>query len=447
MRKLIVIGDDLYVRSFVQSGAFAAIDGDETYFVGAGSMQKLAELEQHPNYVGAVDDPPLRYERYARIRAILVAAYRFRSRTLRLKTRQLAWKTRLDLKVHALPGIRKRTIDALLDEIGLNDDFQRVLRDVRPDVVIAPTAGTDVLVIDAVRGARAEGVPSMLLINGWDNLSSKTTFSVRPDYLGVWGEQSVEHAVRIHGMPRDRVFPIGVPTFQQYFGFDPAEQPSPYPFRYVLFSGCALPFDELTALRELDRVVEEMGDDRLKIVYRPHPWRQPRACPDLFREEDFRHVVIDAQVRDAYYEAARQGRTLGPAEILPSLDYYPSLIGHAQFVVSPLSTMLVEAALLERPVLVIAYDDFVHDMPPSLVAKFDHFAGIEEIDGFSFCRRLDQLGEAFERMPPARHGSLRDQVREWLFFDDDSYAVRLARLIDELFPSRRSVVSAGAPHD
>jgi hypothetical protein len=204
----------------------------------------------------------------------------------------------------------------------------------------------------------------------------------------------------------------------------------------VLFAGCYAPFDELTALRSLERAIDEAGLE-LKVVYRPHPHRRGRRRPDRFDEREFEHVVLDPELRDLYArafqdfegDASRKPR-------LPGLDSYPSLFEHAEFVICPLSTMIVEAAVFERRVLVIAYDDGIHPNSPAEVVGYDHFEGIDAIEGFELCRDPDRLAPLFlalargDRTPPR---SLREQIGWWLHWDSEStYGERLAGAIAEI---------------
>jgi hypothetical protein len=277
------------------------------------------------------------------------------------------------------------------------------------------------MVWDAIRAARRQRIPSLLLIHNWDNLSSKGAFAVRPDWLGVWGDQAVEHAVRIHGFPRERVRKLGAPSLDPYFHHVPGSTESPFPFRYALFAGCYAPFDERSALIELDREIETRNLD-LTIVYRPHPHRRPRKTPDLVEDGEFRHVVIDPQMREIYADS-RAEYQLGARRaqpLLPPLDYYPALFEHAEFVICPLSTMIVEAAAFERRVLVVDYE---------------HFEGIDRINGFHLARTssdLPRLMVELERGEGHPQTPLREQIRWWLHHDERTYAERLADLVEEV---------------
>jgi len=436
MRIAVVIAADLYIRSFVTTGALdeLAAEHELAWLAGPGLTQ-VDEIRSRPGFAGILTADERRQRVYDWIRPILMMVNRSRSSSMAIKIGSMARSDWIKTWVQALPGVRQLLIRRRLRGIGPNREVREALERLRPDLVIAPTAGTDALVSDVIREAAALDVPSLALINGWDNVSSKMTFATPPDFMGVWGDQSVDQAVRIHGLSRDHVAALGVPTFERYFSFDPEQTASPYPWRYVLFAGCAIAFDERTALRALDDALTAQGEEDVKIVYRPHPWRHVRKTDDMVREEDFRHVVIDRQVRAQYHAAAGRDEPVGPDEFLPSLDYYPALVGHAEFVVCPLSTMVVESAILERRVLVLTYDDLVHDLPPNVIARFAHFQGIEDIDGFQTVDRLEALGPSFVAMferPAGR--SLREQIKPWLFHDERSYGTRLRALVRRIAP-------------
>ena len=440
MRKLIVIGADNYVRNFVEAGAFDAIEDEETYYVAGARGVIHPETEEvlagRSNYLGRIPDSPRRAFPYKKLQLLLLSALRDRATTIREKVRLLPWHQRLRYRISSHPLLRERLTRRYLRQAGLNTPLHELMQSVQPDLVIAPSGGIDHFVTDALRSARELGIPSLVLVFNWDNLSSKGAFAIKPDYLAVWGEQSVEHAVDIHGFERERVRILGVPTFDSYFHHTPGSTTSPFPFRYALFAGCYAPFDEASAVELLDRTIEEHGLD-LKVVYRPHPHRRPRRRPDRVDEKRLRHVVVDPQVRDLYEASfGEYGRGAPRSKPrYPALDYYPALLENAEFTVCPLSTMIVESAIFERRVIVIAYDDGIHANSPALVVNYDHFEGIDRVDGFELCRTAGELPQLFHQLaatghPPAK--PLREQITWWLHHDDSTYANRLARLIEEL---------------
>jgi hypothetical protein len=306
-------------------------------------------------------------------------------------------------------------------------------------VGVIPTSGLDVLGMDATAACKRLGIPSVHVINGWDNLSSKIVFPVKPDYLCVWGEQSKGFATSVHGIDPVRVYEVGSPQFDAYAQVKEAIAHGMvlerhYPFDHVLFAGCAVAFDEISALKVLDEAIER-EHLATTIVYRPHPWRLPRSCPDDFYAVGFKHVVMDAQAVLTYLLSKVRG-TMDPAGALPSLDYYPSLLHHARFVVCPLSTMMLEALYFGKDVLSIEYDDLVHLTSPRNLRRYDHFEGIDGVQGVFPCGSISHLGDIFtflhrRNASPVDKDKLSMQLQHYIHSDATPYAERLHRAVVE----------------
>ena len=142
---------------------------------------------------------------------------------------------------------------------------------------------------------------------------------------------------------------------------------------------------------------------------------------------------MDHQLREAYDKQLVGGRVLSK-DWLPDLEYYPSLIGHAEFVVATLSTMIVEAGLLDQRVLILAYDDGTHTVSEDTRMQFDHLDGVDRIAGFTVAHsrgEMERLVVEFLASPKAS-GSIREQMRQWLYFDEQCYAERLNELVSTM---------------
>jgi hypothetical protein len=435
MKKLIVIAEEQYVRNLVSAGAFDRL-GDDTYYV-SGGLRDPGPLEATGRYLGPIEGSAERRADYMRLRRLLLASYRFRSRTQRIKLRFMPLLQRMLLKFSSLPGPRQLLVRRYLRRTGINPQLHAIMSELRPELVIAPSGGTDNLVIDAIRSARALGITSAVLVYNWDNLSSKGTFAVEPDYFGVVGPQSVDHAWRIHRIPAERMRVLGGPYIDHYFHREKEATSPPFPFRYVLFAGCYMPFDELTSLERLEAAIEEHGLD-LKVVYRPHPQRRRRKRPDFVDERRFEHVVLDPQVRDLYLHSFDHDPQ-APSPPLPTLDYYPALLEHSEFVICPLSTMILESAIFERRVIVIAYHDGLHQDSPGVVVAYDHFQGMDRLEGLEMCRKAEDLVPLFldlaRREEPLRR-SLRAQVDQWIYHDERPYSERLEVFVRDIAAER-----------
>lgn len=308
----------------------------------------------------------------------------------------------------------------------------------KPDLVLLPSNAFDPIGNDVSRICKSLNIKSLFLIDNWDNLSSKTVFFFKPDFIGVWGEQSKEHAIKIHDFPSEDVFIIGTPRFDNYLNTKFEKLKSHFSFQYVLFVGCAIPFDETSALKKLDEEITNHHNiyNNLKVIYRPHPWRQNRIKEKPFIQSDFTNVIMDPQLSNAYFN--RTENIEAGSGFQPDINYYPSLLKNAKFVIGPLTTMLIESLILKNPTLAFAYNDHVHFTSPHNALKyFIHFKNLESIQSLSFCKDLALFSSEFRRMYrmqsiSANKSNGNIEINYYIDISAPHYSEKLDQLINKL---------------
>lgn len=498
LKKLIIINSDVYIRNYLKTDALSAIEDENLYYLATDDVTVREPLEAKPNFLGYFHYAPEVFEQHLFLSHVLMLRYQDRSVTfgwranrqldhirkplshealsktrtyqdceklLSLLPKQVAQtlsfqisraikflkmppqsKSYLSMLLYGRPGLAELYAKWFDWRVKPNAQLRQKLKEIQPDVVLLPSSAIDPLGNDLARLQRELNYKTFYLIDNWDNLSSKSVFLYQPDYLGVWGQQSVEHAQEIHQIQPNRVFKLGTPRVEDYFEavqrmLAQGEKPdSPYEFPYALYLGCSIPFDELTSLHLLDRELVQINQYReqpLKLIYRPHPLRNKRQCPDVFRAEDFEHVILDRQIEEHYYQSEYfTWRQKGVYQ--PALDYYPRLLANAELAIGPLTTMLVETAIFRKKVLAIAYDDGIHVTTPKNALKYyRHFEGLTEIPGMLFCHDQDSLGEVFHqiyRTPDAEiDWSLQaEKINYYLYHDDRRYPERLKAAVEQI---------------
>jgi len=108
--------------------------------------------------------------------------------------------------------------------------------------------------------------------------------------------------------------------------------------------------------------------------------------------------MLDPQVADNYYNEKRKGSESSSSPNFPALKYYPSLINHALFMISPMSSMTFEAALFDVPSLILAHNDGYHAIPCSLQAQYKHFEGGKDVPGWFFVKTFDEVKYTFKML-------------------------------------------------
>lgn len=448
MRLLLVLSSPLYGRNYLESDALSALDGIDVRVVAHASLAGQARVTGHPGFVGTFDLDPALVARHNHIFTLNTWRHRRRSKTFRYRFTRLygafsqpgaSWLGRVRrvltgalYQVGGSPPLFPLVTGALQALTPPNAQLRAYLEDLRPDVVVVPTGLMDSVAMDVVRLCRDGPSRTLLLVDNWDGMSSKTVMWARPDFVGAWGEQSRQHAVAIHGMAPERTFAIGTPRFSDYFREPDPTLPPLYDFPFLLFTGSAIPFDELSALQALEREFDAHPEiyGALKILYRPHPWRQKRSCPDRFRREDFRHVVMDRQMAANYEDP--QG-----VKFQPDLEYYQRLLYEARLVIGPPTSMIVEALLCGTRVLTLAYDDGVHyESPNKSLANYMNLDGVERMAGHVLVRQKEETtalarGMVADPHPPGR-GEMRASLEYFFCQTPGTYPERLRQAAERI---------------
>ena len=76
--------------------------------------------------------------------------------------------------------------------------------------------------MEYTKAAHSLNIPAIGALLSWDNLTSKGTYNVIPDYLFVWNQNLVEEAVQIHDFEPQQVFVSGAAVYDPWFDLSPS---------------------------------------------------------------------------------------------------------------------------------------------------------------------------------------------------------------------------------
>ncbi|MBI3899058.1 MAG: hypothetical protein HY308_12290 [Gammaproteobacteria bacterium] len=303
------------------------------------------------------------------------------------------------------------------------------LKTLRPDLIIVPGSALDSYSHMVLRSAQRLGIRSAMIISHWDYFSKKGLLRVAPDRIYVWGDDMASLAVGRNGVDRNAVCVVGAPQFEKYRQLRLEMQDEyrcalgyPRDGVLVLFAGTAVPYDELSVLRELSEIAAQPRFAGCRIVYRPHPRAWERRSVESVDPKSLANVLLDvATAVDATSDA-----------------HYLALIGAVNGVASPFSTMILEGAIAGKPAFCISFSDNVNDWNFAEANNTEHIQAIMGRSWLTVCTQRRQLREQFENYLIALHnGDTTDKVRReagrTIHFDDRSYAQRLLEQIEADF--------------
>ena len=223
-RILIFIEVDVVVRHFVFSGAFNKLA--ETFDVTFVYPEKGNKRMQNVD-LGKIDLPgdkirlPIPNARY-RVWKWLYLLHQVsakkgeQSKAIRaLHLRNLGPKAALLFSCLALPVVSKLVEWLFRAWLKLNQNHEMVqlLTDRKPNLIIHPCVLEGSYINDLTYYSKALNIPLAVIMNSWDNPSTKRSMVGYPDWLLVWGEQTRRHALEFIGMPEQRVLSFGAAQF------------------------------------------------------------------------------------------------------------------------------------------------------------------------------------------------------------------------------------------
>ena len=232
-----------------------------------------------------------------------------------------------------------------------------------PDLVVAGTPGWR---MDRylLREARARGIPTAAGIVGWDNPSSYSIPGSRVDHVTCWSEIQKEELVLGSDWRPEQVHVGGIPSYDGYFrkqwlmprdeyfrmhGLDPTRKLLSYACSFVSFS------PNLQNIEALARLVASSTlRQPCQLLIRLHPnhfWDV-----DLFVEERERIRRLAREVPHVH--------VVDPVPLGGELGYYSgedmpekaSMLAHSDVFLTVYSTMVVEAAVHDRPIVSACID-------------------------------------------------------------------------------------------
>lgn len=444
MRILAVIDDDMYYRNFIVSGAFNSLFKKSDFKISiSDKVNQFTDTINKHQYTKNYFQSKRNKNLIKVFNQIAMRALRDKSTTLDLKIRKSKYslKDRLVYGFFSLPLIFDLTKKIFVRKLEPNQSLEKVIQNFKPSLVLIPISGYESTSIELIMLSKKYNFKTFFLTNGWDNVSSKGILLALPDYLGVWGEQSLEHARDIQGIDEKKCFLLGCARYEYYF-LPKYSQRKLFSYKYAVFAGSQTAHEEIKPLKRLDEILSKLKLKNFKIIYRPHPNREKRQGEDLFNQKEFRHVIIDPQVARDYYRNKELGLEISTSQNFPDIGYNPSLLKHAQFVISPLSSLIIEAAIYDVPSLILANQDDENPMSPRDHAQWTHFQGTQDVEGWFFGYTTKEVEKLFKNMlqslkddkPRKRlyKGRLSSSTRKFLFNDGRLYTDRLLDAIKSI---------------
>jgi hypothetical protein len=248
------------------------------------------------------------------------------------------------------------------------------VREQRPDlVIVTPLVEPGSPQSIYLRAARRLGIRTALCVYSWDNLTNKGLVHDPLDLVTVWNDAMRDEAVRLHGIPAERVVVTGAAAYDHWFAWKPSATRAEFcgragldpskPFLLYLCSSKFIAPDELPFVRRWIGDVRA-ASSRLRevgVLVRPHP-------QNLLQWQD-------ADLGDLPNVAVWPRAAGNPVDGESRAAYFDS-IHHSAAVVGVNTSAQIESAIVGRGVYTLLAPEFAETQEGTL-----HFRHLQQVNG------------------------------------------------------------------
>ncbi len=323
-------------------------------------------------------------------------------------------------------------------KIGFNNSLNAQIKKHKLSLIIHPTVLDGDLVSDLIELGNRNNIPTLLLMNSWDNCTSRAFTSGRPSKYLVWGDLTKKYASENLNLPLKSIDKIGCAQFEIYknkaiiskknyrkkLGIKENEF-------LICYAGSNIGIDETKHLEIVDKEISQ-NNSKIKILYRPHPWKKIHNNEISFFKKKFRNVKMD------YYSINRYKNLFSkkPKKIpISTVDYKQTniVIKSIDAALVPMSTFAIECAINKVPISLYVPKD-KKEFSSDVIIESDYFQFL-----INALKPILCLGEKnlFNCIKKLKKFSFKDKdlnrINKLVLKSNISYKVRLFNYIEEFF--------------
>ena len=265
------------------------------------------------------------------------------------------------------------------------------------------TGGFGNFTISLINILKKKKINLSVIYPGMDNIYNKVPMYYAPKKIFVWGIHMKKFAQNIY---KTKVISIGVPQYQNYHHFLYNKNKNLLirenrkflnrihnlddQKKIILYAGPVHPYDETL---DLDIISETLNKNKLneqyQILFRPHPHRKFIKA-DSFFDKKYNNIKLDTTVSINYKKSLKQSNTY--LDHMTDPDYFIKLLPSVDLIISPLSTLVLEAAIFNKPCVVIGYGGLKNKYLKEAL-QWGHFESIKNKRWFFIASNKRELSE------------------------------------------------------
>jgi len=305
----------------------------------------------------------------------------------------------------------QRWEDALTPSLG-----EKYFEQYKPDLVFYATIYSRDLCLEV--GAKQRGIKTAAFILSWDNPTTKGPFPVRPDRVVLWNDILRQELMTYHHFESSELCVAGVPQFDIYTDRSPYQTRADFLKKWMLDPAKKLityttgtpgtaPFDHEIVHLLYQKMQSGAFKQPCQLLVRLHPKDVIDVYKDLENKTD---LVIQLPGR-----RAKTNDSWNPTRE----DMYglAELMSYSDVVVNIASTITIDAAAFDTPIVNVAFDGFKPkplDQSCRRYYDYEHYKRLVQTGGFKISYSIDDLVKHIQEYlnDPSLDSAGRARIRE-----------------------------------
>jgi hypothetical protein len=245
------------------------------------------------------------------------------------------------------------------------EEASTLLSNLNPDLIVS-TRPVDDMEVELLRAAEILGIPKVMYILSWDNITSKGFFPVLADHYLTWGPVMNDELAEYYQVAGHRIYNKGVTHFDIHAMIRAGSIPPPAdlfakigldrrrPYLFFTMSASYYAPNEIDIIEALAGKVQEdyFGCD-MQLVIRPHMVNLMADRSDLSWLKRLENIVSD-RVKVDFPDATNSLLTWYMKQ--DDMIRLSALLNGAAVCLNSGSTIAIEAVYLDRPVILTPFD-------------------------------------------------------------------------------------------
>lgn len=316
------------------------------------------------------------------------------------------------------------------------NEFAGVLEQFKPDIVFA-THVIDGFDISILREARRLGIKTIGMVRSWDNLTGHGLVREIPDKLLLHSSWLFSLAKNLHKISEEKLEIVGIPQYDTFFRNDFLINRGDFlnsmglrpDSRILLFAAISTDFAPYEwEIPEIIYKAIESGflPNNMVVVARPHP---NFGVPQNFNQNQ-QHLKIDTPVRYVGDKISNWEQEKD------DINHFANLLYHADVVVTGASTISMDAAIFDRPIINYAFDGYhklpYHQSVLRCYEQYTHYIAMVKTGGVKLVYSSQELVLEIKKYldnPSLDQEGRKKIIKEFVGFTDGRSAERISSSI------------------